>query len=132
MATKNINPLFKVGSNIKKLRNLRNYTQVKMAEILKITQAAYSKIEKDETDIALKRLVQIAEILEVKLADIFKFDEKLGFNSPENQGDATEVVTNQETQITELYERLLASKEQQILELKEIITLLKAKNNGLF
>jgi transcriptional regulator with XRE-family HTH domain len=132
MAAKNTNALIKVGANIKKLRNLRNYTQVKMAEILKITQAAYSKIEKDETDIALKRLVQIAEILEVKLADIFKFDEKLGFNSPENQGDATEVVTNQETQIIELYERLLASKEQQILELKEIITLLKAKNNGLF
>jgi transcriptional regulator with XRE-family HTH domain len=128
MTKKDINSAFKVGSNIKKLRELRNYTQEYMAEALKITQAGYSKIEKDGTDITFKKLVQIAEILEVKLADILEFDEKLVFNFSENQGNSSNgLVINNETQTKELYERLLETKDQQILELKEVIVLLKTQ-----
>jgi transcriptional regulator with XRE-family HTH domain len=44
---------------------------------LEISLSAYSKIERDETEISLKRLQQIAEILNVDLNTIINFDHEL-------------------------------------------------------
>lgn len=54
----------KVGDNIKKLRELRNYTQQYLADQLEISLSGYGKIERNETDVSLSRLQQIADILE--------------------------------------------------------------------
>jgi transcriptional regulator with XRE-family HTH domain len=71
----------KIGDNIKKLRELRNYTQEVMAEKLNISQNAYSKIERGETDVSFSRLVQISQVLEVNLLDLIAFDgQKMLFN----------------------------------------------------
>jgi transcriptional regulator with XRE-family HTH domain len=71
----------KIGDNIKKLRELRNYTQEVMAEKLNISQNAYSKIERGETDVSFSRLVQISQFLEVNLLDLIAFDgQKMLFN----------------------------------------------------
>jgi len=59
-----------IVSNIRKIREFRNYTQDYLAAKLRISQNAYSKIELGYSSITLNRLVQIAEILEVDLADI--------------------------------------------------------------
>ncbi|HXA02953.1 MAG TPA: helix-turn-helix transcriptional regulator, partial [Cytophagaceae bacterium] len=40
-----------VGSKIKKIRELRNYTQEYMADRLQMSQSGYSKIETDEVDV---------------------------------------------------------------------------------
>lgn len=66
-----------IGNNIKKLRELRNYTQTYMSIQLEISLSAYSKIERDETKISLKRLEQISEILNVSINGIIQFDEQL-------------------------------------------------------
>lgn len=66
-----------VGNKIKKLRELRNFTQDYMADALQMSQAGYGKIERDETDISLSRLQQIAEVLKVGLNDLIGFDEKM-------------------------------------------------------
>lgn len=42
-----------VGSNIKKLRELKNFTQQYMADSLNMSDGGYSKIERDETDISV-------------------------------------------------------------------------------
>jgi transcriptional regulator with XRE-family HTH domain len=68
-----------VGNKIKKLRELRNFTQDYMADALQMSQAGYGKIERDETDISLSRLQQIAEVLNVGLNDLIGFDEKMVF-----------------------------------------------------
>jgi transcriptional regulator with XRE-family HTH domain len=128
MHTDNFIPFLKVGLNIKKMREFRNYTQEYMAEALKISQAAYSKIEKENADLGLRRLYEIANILNVKISDIIDFNEKIIFNFSENQGNSSNgfVINNSsEISVKELYERLLESKEQQIIELKEIISFLK-------
>ena len=65
-----------IGNHIKKLRELRNYTQTYMRVELEISVSAYSKIERDETEISLKRLEQISEILNVSVNGIMQFDEK--------------------------------------------------------
>jgi len=65
----------KVGGKIKKMRELRNYTQDYMAIQLNMSQSGYSKIEQDETDVPFSRLIQISKILEIALSDLINFDE---------------------------------------------------------
>jgi transcriptional regulator with XRE-family HTH domain len=79
----------KVGNKIKKIRELKNYTQEYMANELSMSISNYSKIERDEISITLDRLDEIATILKMKFQDILAFDEKNVFNfinSPNSQG----------------------------------------------
>jgi transcriptional regulator with XRE-family HTH domain len=50
-----------VGNKIKKLRELKNYTQEYMAQQMNLTPAGYSKLERDETEMTLNRLDEIAK-----------------------------------------------------------------------
>lgn len=72
----------KVGKNIKKIRELNNYTQEYLAERLGISTSGYSKIERDEVDLTLRRLEELAVILEVSVHQILNFDSAsiLNFN----------------------------------------------------
>jgi transcriptional regulator with XRE-family HTH domain len=64
-----------VAANIRKIRELRNYTQDYLAAKLEISQNAYSKIELGYSNITLSRLVNIAEILEVDIVSLIKTDD---------------------------------------------------------
>jgi transcriptional regulator with XRE-family HTH domain len=72
--------LHTVGTKVKKLRELRNFTQSYMAERLGIAQSSYSTIESGESDITLSRLDEISKILGMRLEDVMAFDEKMVFN----------------------------------------------------
>jgi len=77
-----------IGNNIKNIRELKNLTQEFVAEKLDISQSAYSRLEKGEIKISKEKLVQIAEVLEVKPEDIKEFDSQKYFNSITNtEGD---------------------------------------------
>jgi transcriptional regulator with XRE-family HTH domain len=54
-----------VGQKIRMQRLLKQYSQEYMAFMLEISQAAYSNIERDATEPGLRRLYEIAEILEI-------------------------------------------------------------------
>ncbi len=69
-----------VGIKIRKLRELKEYSQEYMAQQMSITASAYSKLERDETDMTLNRLNEIAKILGVDTQTIMNFDEKQIFN----------------------------------------------------
>lgn len=75
------------GNNIKKLRELRNFTQSHISERLNMSLSGYSKIERDETDISLKRLEQIAEILETDVRTILELDTEKVFNIQQYHAD---------------------------------------------
>jgi transcriptional regulator with XRE-family HTH domain len=60
----------KVATNIRKIREHRNYTQEYLAAKLRISQNAYSKIELGYTKITVERLFSIADILEVDAVNI--------------------------------------------------------------
>lgn len=64
----------KVGQKIKTLREIRNYTQDYMASSLDLSTTAYGKIERDETEVTLTRIEQIAKILETNVGNILEFD----------------------------------------------------------
>jgi transcriptional regulator with XRE-family HTH domain len=51
-----------IGQKIKKLRELKNFTQSHVATELGITQSAYSKIELGETEVSYSKLNKIAEV----------------------------------------------------------------------
>ena len=63
-----------VASNIRKVREFRNYTQDYLAAKLEISQNAYSKIELGYSKITLDRLFHIALILEVQVMELLYFD----------------------------------------------------------
>jgi transcriptional regulator with XRE-family HTH domain len=65
-----------IVSNIRKIREFRNYTQDYLAAKLYISQNAYSKIELGHSSITLARLLNIAEILEVNIVDLISSDGK--------------------------------------------------------
>lgn len=70
-----------IGMKIRKLRELRNYTQEYMALNLNITQTAYCKVEKEESHLTISRLKEISVILEVDLLQILTFDESFFFSN---------------------------------------------------
>ncbi len=74
----------KIGENIKKLRELKNFTQAHMATQLDMSISGYAKIEKDRTDVSLSKIARIAEILETDISKILNFDAKTVFNQSHN------------------------------------------------
>ena len=125
-----------IGNKIKKLRELKNFTQEYMAEALQMSQTGYGKIERDETDINYSRLQQIAEVLGTKIADIVSLDEKLMLNIT-NNANAEKSIASYNGYIyadkeaiereRSLYEAQIKQLRQEIDYLKETIEFLKGK-----
>lgn len=109
-----------VGEKIKKLRELKNYTQQYMSEQLDLSLSGYGKIERNETDISLSRLEQIANVLGVDMNTILTFEEKHIFNLNNNQL-ANGIVQNQYTNQTELIEKIVSQYKEENLYLKQLI-----------
>jgi transcriptional regulator with XRE-family HTH domain len=53
-----------IGKRIKQAREEKGLTQEKLAESLEVSNAYISKIERGKTDVGLKRLSEISEVLE--------------------------------------------------------------------
>ena len=66
-----------VAANIRKIRELKNYTQDYLAAKLQISQNAYSKIELGYSNITVSRLFNIAEILEIDIVSLIKAEDIL-------------------------------------------------------
>lgn len=91
----------------------------------KISVSGYGKIERDETDITLSRLQQIAKVLETKVESILDFKTNNIFNQSNNQtAVANGVVQNQQIVSED-------SIKKYFVELKEDIKCLKEDVNKL-
>ncbi|MEO8147078.1 MAG: helix-turn-helix transcriptional regulator [Bacteroidia bacterium] len=60
-----------IGKRIRKIREGKDFSQENIAAELNMTTSAYSKIERGVTDASTSKLIKIAEILEVDVADFF-------------------------------------------------------------
>ncbi|PBQ32152.1 hypothetical protein CNR22_10330 [Sphingobacteriaceae bacterium] len=58
------------GFFIKKIRESHNYSQEYMAVQLNITQAAYSKLESDKSNLSIEKLIRICRVLNIRGFDI--------------------------------------------------------------
>ena len=109
-----------VGEKIKKLRELKNYTQQYVADQLDLSLSGYGKIERNETDISISRLEQIAEVLGVDINTVLSFEEKHIFNLSNNHL-ANGIVQNQYTTQNDLVEQIVQQYKEENNYLKELI-----------
>lgn len=120
----------KIGENIRKIRELKGFSQEYMAGKLNISQRAYSSIESENDKIDTKRLKAIAEILEVNVLDILAFNDKVLFtNTHCNQSKSSIGVFNTvymgENKINEIQEARIKELQDEVRHLREQVTFLQ-------
>jgi transcriptional regulator with XRE-family HTH domain len=54
-----------IGEKLRIQRTIKGYSQEYMAFMLDISQAAYSNLERNETEMTIRRVFEIAEILQI-------------------------------------------------------------------
>jgi len=106
----------KIGSNIKKLRELRDFSQQSLASDLNISQKQMSRIENNEVSPTLDLVSTICKALGVNLQELLDFTESKIFNNITNNQKGKYVAYNNTDikQVQDLYEKLLAEKERTI------------------
>ena len=109
-----------IGGKIKIIRELKNYTQDFMASELSISQAQYSRIEKNESELTLPKAQKIAESLDISLSDLIDFNSKNVYNDCK-----VDVVNNYANinytispEIKKLYEDTIKLLEEKIAQLE--------------
>lgn len=110
-----LTPMKNLTQNIRKIRELKGYSQQYVAIALNISQRQYSRLENSGVDIKISILKKIANILEVPITTLFAFDENLLFR--ENTSTA-----NGQYSLSEIVK---AQYESQIAHLKEEVAFLR-------
>lgn len=116
--------LLALKENIKKLRELKGFTQEQMADQLNgIKLRTYQDIENSRTrDISFTELEQIAKVLEINTSQLVGFNEKLIFNHCKAEGDNAFNCGNFTIHSAEkLYEKLLSEKDKRIESMEKQI-----------
>ena len=110
-----------LGSKVKNIRELKNFTQEYVAEKLSMSQSNYSRIESNDVDIPFSKLQQIADVLEIKIQDLIEFDAKYFFNTVNSQTIHGDVVHNASENERKLYEQQIQVLKEEVLYLKKVI-----------
>lgn len=129
----------KLGQNIKKIRELNNFTQKYMASMLSMTQGNYARIESGEINISEARLSKIAETLNCKSVDIISLDttqlfghSSTGSNTiaaPDTDEKSAVINYKISPELKQLYEERIDYLKSYIEELKTEIKKLQNKNS---
>lgn len=126
-----------VSENIRLFRQRKNWTQEEVAEKLNMSPNGYGCIERGTTDVTLRRLEQLAEIFEVSLAELLNFDGKFIFSQmgdnqcSNNHFNLNSQLSAEQSECKFQLEKqhLIVEKlQQEVIYLKEIVTLLKQEN----
>lgn len=110
-----------IGENIKKLRELKSFTRESIASNLKMSLSNYSKIEREEIDLTISRIHEIANVLEVDISQILNFDVTQIFNISNNnlvQGIGAKA-ENMHFHSDDYKEKYIKMLELEIIRLKE-------------
>lgn len=62
--------MLQIGKKIKSLRQQKGWSQLEVAQKIGLSPAAFSKIEKDVTDVSLSRLQQLAGLFDITLEEL--------------------------------------------------------------
>ncbi|MFN7911835.1 MAG: helix-turn-helix domain-containing protein [Bacteroidota bacterium] len=121
-----------IGSNIKKIRELKNFNQNYVATALGISQKSYSNIEKSKNKITIELIQKIAEVLNVSFSKIVELNTEVILNNYNQKGGIGQINTssNQNAMADntmELFEKILLEKDKQIELLKKTIDLLESQ-----
>ena len=70
-----------ISTKIRKIRELKGYSQEYIATELGISQSAYCQIEKDHKNIIIERIQKVSNILETDPIELINFNEHAIFNN---------------------------------------------------
>jgi transcriptional regulator with XRE-family HTH domain len=113
-----------LGENIRKIRELKGFSQQNLADEIKVDQKTISRIEKGEISPKFETLVSISKVLSVNISQILSFNESLIFNNYnqyQQGGNYNAYINTEIEKVEELYKQLLKEKD-------EVISLLKSKS----
>ncbi|MBB5621648.1 transcriptional regulator with XRE-family HTH domain [Pedobacter cryoconitis] len=97
-----------ISKKIQYLRQQKRWNQSILAEKLKLSVPAVSKIETGMTDINMSRLMQIAEIFEVTLMELLSTDEQYMPSAAYQEAGAIRAkLMLREDEITQLQKKLI-------------------------
>ena len=115
-----------IGSKIRKVRELKGFTQEYLASKIGVSQNAVSKIEKGQIKIDDKLFTTIANALEVDKEAIMNFNDNYVFTNCSNPGNYNNYQIHPIEAVLKLNEKLLQSKDEIITALKGQIETLQA------
>lgn len=115
-----------IGCKVKKLREMRNYSQEYLADQIGISQSTLARMEKNEIAINDLRLKQIADVLHTRVEAILNFDESIVFNINQrefsNSGYNINVNNYQiSPELKQLYEEKIELLKDKIRYLEELV-----------
>jgi transcriptional regulator with XRE-family HTH domain len=127
----------KIQEKIRFMRESRHWSQEEMADKLGMSTNGYAKIERGETRAFIPKLEQIAEIFDVDLMELMSFGERQvvvmgdGNNALNVIGSTELAFEIQKLQLVVSHkDELLAQQKQEIVQLREMVALLKEAKSG--
>ncbi len=111
---------YRIGHRIRKLRELKNFTQEHIAHELGMSVSGYGRIERDEVRLDSDKLMKMSEVLGVTVEEILRFDEKMVF---QNYGTNTNLGYNHISvdvdRLEKLYREQIDLLKEEVLFLRE-------------
>ncbi len=119
--------MLEIGNNIRRIREIKNYTQEAVAERVGMSVSAYGDIERGKSDVNFTRLGEIAVALEVKPEEIVTFastvynstanDNALGINN----GTVNNVPENMMLMERVVFDKMMKDKDDEIAFLRGLV-----------
>jgi transcriptional regulator with XRE-family HTH domain len=111
--------MFVAGEKIRMAREAKGMSQEAVADLLGISQTAYSDIERGKTQPKLNRLQQLADIFEIDIQEILRPNSHITLHIDNNHG--TQGINLSGTDLHEHYNKLIEAKDKQISLLEELL-----------
>jgi transcriptional regulator with XRE-family HTH domain len=114
-----------VGIKIRKLREEKGITQELIANALEITQSNYGRLEKDDRRLTVPKILKIAEVLNVSIAQIFNEQSSKIIHQMNNESPSAYNVENIYQENKDAYDKLSNIYSLHIEHLENEITFLR-------
>jgi transcriptional regulator with XRE-family HTH domain len=114
----------RISQNIRKIRDLKGFSQEFIASQLSISQPAYCKIEQGKTQLSGDLLEKLARIMDVEEKWFEEFSDSIVFNNCSNSGNYNHYTINESIEkIEALYRNLCDEKDKRIQQLEKLLNL---------
>jgi transcriptional regulator with XRE-family HTH domain len=116
--------MVEIGNNIRRIREIKNYTQEAVADMVGMSVSAYGDIERGKSNVNFSRLADIAKALDVKEEDIVTFGNHTynTVHNHENSGVVNPLNNFSSTVHTfdiAIFEKIVKDKDEEIAFLRE-------------
>lgn len=121
----------KVHEKIRKIRELKNFSQENMAEQLQMSVNGYAKIERGEVGLQMDKLEKIADVLGMDVVDLLTVEKNLVFLNMENRTNSANYYASQEQYVIEKLKQQNCYLQAILMEKEKLITWQKQQLDSL-